>query len=323
MSRRSMAVRGWLLLIVTLPAVPLAASQESALMRGARVAVVALHDSRLLILCPVFGRDVIASSLWTRGMEATVTVVYPFEGVQALGLHFGSQLGSRVTLPLPASAPPGAAAGQAVAPGVRELDRLAPDVEVQRRAEQAFLKLKAYVIVESPADADFVFLLESICSPIAVGTTPPPPAPLDAESVRRTRPSHFRSNITLVNVPVTVDRPGHTVRARQGYRAGTGQAGGPPPGASGPRTVEVMTKPGQPWTPRPTGTMADLPPLPADSDLDTYGGLRTMKGKATGFFRAAGQGRGRSRSRRHILQRVPETGEVSCSAATAFEDPWP
>jgi hypothetical protein len=69
--------------------------------------------------------------------------------------------------------------------------------------------------------------------------------------------------------------------------------------------------------------MADLPPLPADSDLDTYGGLRTMKGKATGFFRAAGQGRGRSRSRRHVLQHVLEAGEVNVFAAGAFEDPWP
>jgi len=64
----------------------------------------------------------------------------------------------------------------------------------------------------------------------------------------------------------------------------TRQTGSPPSQANTPRTIDATTKPGQPWTARPTRTMADLPSLPIDSDLDAYGGLRTMKGKATGYF---------------------------------------
>lgn len=64
---------------------------------------------------------------------------------------------------------------------------------------------------------------------------------------------------------------------------GGGQAAGPPLQGRF-RQVDVTTKPGQPWTARPTRTLADVPELPADAGLDTFGGLRTRTGKATGFF---------------------------------------
>jgi len=51
------------------------------------------------------------------------------------------------------------------------------------------------------------------------------------------------------------------------------------------RTVDVAAKPGQPWDGMPTRTLEDLPALDVDANLDTYGGLRTRRVKATGFFR--------------------------------------
>ena len=51
------------------------------------------------------------------------------------------------------------------------------------------------------------------------------------------------------------------------------------------RTVDAATKPGQPWEAMPTRTLEDLPALAVDGNLDAYGGLRTRRVQATGFFR--------------------------------------
>ena len=53
--------------------------------------------------------------------------------------------------------------------------------------------------------------------------------------------------------------------------------------------VEAGAKAGQEWKPMATQTLDTLPgaaTLPPDSDLDIYGGLRTRKEQATGFFHA-------------------------------------
>lgn len=74
----------------------------------------------------------------------------------------------------------------------------------------------------------------------------------------------------------------------QAPEAGTEpQARSPRPGG---RLVEAATKPGQPWTARPTRTLADLPDLLPDTGLDAYGGLRSRTARATGFFRTERSG---------------------------------
>jgi hypothetical protein len=54
--------------------------------------------------------------------------------------------------------------------------------------------------------------------------------------------------------------------------------------------VEATSKPGQEWKSMPTETLDTLPVaanLPADSGLSTYGGQKSRKEKATGFFHTA------------------------------------
>jgi hypothetical protein len=54
-----------------------------------------------------------------------------------------------------------------------------------------------------------------------------------------------------------------------------------------PRTVEVASKPGEPWKPYPTRTLEDLPAAATrkpDSGLTPFGGQAARKTKATGFF---------------------------------------
>lgn len=55
---------------------------------------------------------------------------------------------------------------------------------------------------------------------------------------------------------------------------------------AGGRLVEAAVKPGKPFVPQPTTTLADLPPLPIDAPLDSYGGLESRRPRANGFFRA-------------------------------------
>ncbi len=142
---------------------PVAASQSGKPPRGARVAVVAYHDSRLLTLCPVFGKDVIASNVWTSQMTAKVTVFYPPTGGQAITLHVDPERHARLSLPRPAEG------DQA------DLDRLARDVGVERRLVDEFRARKTYAVVESPAEADFVFVAESTYIVMSAGTADPPP----------------------------------------------------------------------------------------------------------------------------------------------------
>ena len=55
---------------------------------------------------------------------------------------------------------------------------------------------------------------------------------------------------------------------------------------AGGRLVEAAVKPGKPFVPQPTITLADLPPVPLDAPLDSYGGFESRRVRGTGFFRA-------------------------------------
>jgi acetyl esterase/lipase len=55
---------------------------------------------------------------------------------------------------------------------------------------------------------------------------------------------------------------------------------------AGGRLVEAAVKPGKAFVPQPTTTLADLPSVPIDAPLDSYGGLESRRGRASGFFRA-------------------------------------
>ena len=154
---------------------PMAALQHGKPPRGARVAVVAYHDSRLFTLCPVFGKDVIESNIWKSGMRAKVTVFYPPTGGQAIGLHFDAERHARAALPMPAGSSPGSPPSGLPASAPGELDRLARDVGVERRLIDEFRARKTYSVVESPAEADFVFVAESTYIAMTAGTADPPP----------------------------------------------------------------------------------------------------------------------------------------------------
>lgn len=156
-----LAASGVALAAAVLPGIVAAPQEKPA--RGARVAIAAFHDSRLFTLCPAYGKDVIESNVWTSKMAAKVTVFYPPTGGQAIGLHFDAKQHPRVMLPLPAAA------------GQNDLDRLARDVGVEQRLADAFRARKVYSVVESPADADFVFVAESTYIAMAAGTADPPP----------------------------------------------------------------------------------------------------------------------------------------------------
>jgi len=54
-----------------------------------------------------------------------------------------------------------------------------------------------------------------------------------------------------------------------------------------PKQVEFARKPGSSWSRELTRTLADLPAIPLDTDLGTFGGLSTSRPKATGFFHTA------------------------------------
>ncbi|MFO7691484.1 MAG: VWA domain-containing protein [Vicinamibacterales bacterium] len=154
---------------------PIAASQPGKPARGARVAVVAYHDSRLLTLCPVFGKDVIESNVWMSGMKAKVTVFYPPTGGQYISLHFDAERHARAALPMPAGSPPGDHSSRPPWSAPGDLDRLARDIGVERRLIDEFRARKTYSVVESPGEADFVFVAESTYIAMSAGTADPPP----------------------------------------------------------------------------------------------------------------------------------------------------
>ena len=154
---------------------PVAALQRGKPPRGARVAVVAYHDSRLFTLCPVFGNDVVESNIWKSGMRAKVTVTYAPTGQQFIGLHFDAERHARVILPMPAGSSPGGSLIGAPASAPGELDRLARDIGVEQSLADTFRARKAYSVVDSPADADFVFVAESTYIAMSAGTADPLP----------------------------------------------------------------------------------------------------------------------------------------------------
>ena len=129
-----LAASGIALAAAVLPGIVAAPQEKPA--RGARVAVVAYHDSRLFTLCPVFGKDVIESNLWMSGMKAKVTVFYPPTGGQAIGLHFDAEQHARAALPMPAESSPGGLPSRPPASAPGELDRLARDIGVERRLDR-------------------------------------------------------------------------------------------------------------------------------------------------------------------------------------------
>ena len=54
--------------------------------------------------------------------------------------------------------------------------------------------------------------------------------------------------------------------------------------AAAPHSIEAKGKHESNFTAHSVRTLADLPALPVDADLDEYGGLKPVRGKATGFF---------------------------------------
>ena len=54
--------------------------------------------------------------------------------------------------------------------------------------------------------------------------------------------------------------------------------------APAPRSIKAKGKRETAFTAHPVKTLTDLPAVPVDTDLDEYGGLKSVRGKATGFF---------------------------------------
>jgi hypothetical protein len=164
-----------------LAAVLLATQGGGETLSRVRVAVVAVHDSRLFTLCPVPGREVAVGGLQIGGAEDVKVSVGPtgpaLEGYQSVQLLYGNYAG--IFLPLPASAPYESAAA---------LERLAVDPAVRRAVENRFRKLGRYTVVETPSDADLVFVVESDYLPLAAGAARLPTLPLarDASPTRVT-----------------------------------------------------------------------------------------------------------------------------------------
>jgi len=170
---------------------PLGGAQAGKPPRGARLAVVAYHDSRLLTLCPVFGKDVIQSNVLSSDMRAKVSVFYPPTGGQAVAFNQVDEIGTfgRVFLPMPSGrSVAGATAGLPSPSAISELDRLARDLDVERRLIERFRARKTYAIVDAPAQADFVFVAESTYLSLAGGTGDPslvkPPTGTDSSRHR-------------------------------------------------------------------------------------------------------------------------------------------
>ena len=173
MARPMAASRAWIPVLAT-AAFTVVAAEQAKPPGGSRVAVVAIHDSHLFTLCPIFGRRVVASNVMSSDMKAEASVFYPPDGSQSIGLRSGDRL-LRVSLPMPGSVISDAA--PTTSPAVRDLERLAHDPDVQARVEQQFRALRKYIVVETPAEADVVFLIESRYVPMSASTTMLPPGP--------------------------------------------------------------------------------------------------------------------------------------------------
>ena len=181
------AASGMALAVALLPGIAAAPQEKPG--RGARVAVVAFHDSRLLTLCPVIGKQ-----------ADRVGCVDAEDGGESHGLLCADQPAVHRPPFRAARTRPGVLAdarvglhvtdfGRASASGGRELDRLARDVGVERRLAAQFSAHGTYVVVDSPAAADFVFVAESTYIPMSIGTGDPPP---DRPAEQRGRDSAAR-----------------------------------------------------------------------------------------------------------------------------------
>jgi len=192
---RTNVVAGSRLALATAFLAGIAAAPQDVPARGARVAVVAFHDSHLLTLCPVFGKQAVVSNVWTPKMAAKVTVFYSPTGQQFIGLHAEPDNSRRVMLPMPAGqAPAGFPAGPPPAAFVA-LDRLARDIDVERRLAGQFRARGLYAVVGTPAEADVVFVAESTYIAMSAGTAdPPPPRPRRADEGGRDSPARVFSD---------------------------------------------------------------------------------------------------------------------------------
>ncbi|RPJ68881.1 MAG: VWA domain-containing protein [Acidobacteria bacterium] len=180
---------------------PLGTSQAGKPPRGARLAVVAYHDSRLLTLCPVFGKDVIQSNVLSSGMKAKVSVNYPPTGVQSIAFNQLDGLFGRISLPFPAGrSTAGGPGGLALPPATSELDRLARDLDLEQRLAERFRSRKTYTILGDPSEADFVFLAESTYVSLSGGTGGASGASFSG-IIGGDRPRNWRESILAIAVP--------------------------------------------------------------------------------------------------------------------------
>jgi VWFA-related protein len=146
-----------------------------------RVAVVAVHDSRLLTLCPVVGQHVAVADIGVSGRGVDVTVTRGPSGFQSINLLESNRMG--VLLPLPEP--------QEGLQSDEPLERLAVDAEVRRLVEAQFRKRGRYSVAESLDQADLVFIVESYYLPLALGTARfparprPPVVPLTKPTAER------------------------------------------------------------------------------------------------------------------------------------------
>lgn len=210
---------------------PLGALQPRHPPRGARIAIAAYHDSRLFTLCPVLGANVIESSLFSSAMGARAAVFYPPTDMQTMAVTMRLDDGrlARAMLPVPAGraqivGPVGASA-PAASP---YLDRLARDLEVERRIAERFRERGTYAVVGPPEGADFVFVAESVHSARSLGISQAVPV-TSMVPVRRSGPERIFSDSE------------NEWRRRMAWGDWLGPTPAPPAGGVSGRTGSVVT----------------------------------------------------------------------------------
>jgi VWFA-related protein len=160
--------------LIVLVVVPLLDSQTVQFKRKRAVYVLAVRDSHLFTMCPTTESVTLpGGKVWKSDGNASVTHYYPDH---ATITFFDDDRPVSVLLPLPVTgAGKGMSSGQPLA-GRAELDRVAPDPEINNRIEKEFLKRKEYALVDSPLKADFVFLAEGTYLPMQIGKMSTPSA---------------------------------------------------------------------------------------------------------------------------------------------------
>ena len=142
----------------------LAAFQPSPFKRGQRIFILAAKESRLFTMLPSTEEVKLVSG---RAWKADGSALVDFPWDHAMHVRLTADHSSLI-LPLPASGTGrGVATARPVA-GRSELDRVAPDPSVKARIEKEFLKRREYVLADSPANADYVFLAESTYLPMQI-----------------------------------------------------------------------------------------------------------------------------------------------------------